>query len=79
MHIFLRDSMNFNEIFDENVTYHDIKSDQKQSLTLFRQYIFRNVFSVKAWIFFEWIFNSSFCRISYLSVYLNKNEPRKKY
>ena len=45
--------MNFNEIFDENVTYHDIKSDQKQSLTLFRQYIFRNVFSVKAWIFFE--------------------------
>ena len=33
--------MNFNKIFDKNVTYDDIKSNQKTKLyTLFSQYIF---------------------------------------
>ena len=37
--------MNFNEIFEKNVTYDDIKSDQKTKLyTLFRQYIFCYIF-----------------------------------
>ena len=30
----LGDLMNFNKIFEKNVTYDDIKSDQKQSFTL---------------------------------------------
>ena len=38
--------MNFSDIFGKNVTYDDdIKSDSKTKLcTLFRQYIFRNIF-----------------------------------
>ena len=42
--------MNFSDIFGKNVTYDDdddIKSDSKTKLcTLFRQYIFRNIFLV---------------------------------
>ena len=30
----LGDLMNFNKIFEKNVTYDDIKNDQKQSFTL---------------------------------------------
>ena len=37
--------MNFNEIFWENVTYDDIKKWLKTKLyTLFRQYLFWNIF-----------------------------------
>ena len=37
--------MNFTKIFKKNVTYDDIKSDQKIKLyTLFRQYIFLHIF-----------------------------------
>ena len=45
--------MNFNKIFKKNVTYDDIKSDQKIKLyTLFRQYIFFTyILRVKAWTF----------------------------
>ena len=32
--------MNFNKIFEKNVTYDDIKSDKKRLYTLFSQYIF---------------------------------------
>ena len=42
-----------------------------------RQHILKYILRVKAWIFFEWNFNISFCRIIDLSFYLNKNELRK--
>ena len=44
--------MNFNKVFGKNITYDDIKSDQKTKLyTLFRQYIFYIILRVKACIF----------------------------
>ena len=44
--------MNFNKIFEKNVTYNDIKSDQKtKPYTIFRQNILYIYSRVKAWIF----------------------------
>ena len=74
--------MNFNEIFEKNLTY-DIKSDYKTKLyTLFRQYNFENIFlglRRRFFFFFEWnlSISNSFCRINNLSFYLNKNKLRK--
>ena len=46
--------MNFNKIFEKNVTYNDIKSDQKtKPYTIFRQNILYIYSRVKAWIFFN--------------------------
>ena len=58
IHIFLRvrDLMNFNEIFGKIVTYDDIKSGKKtKPYTLFRQYIFLNIFLLRVivWSFFK--------------------------
>ena len=44
--------MNFNNIFGKNVTYDDIKHDQKtKPFTLFKQHIFLYILRSKAWIF----------------------------
>ena len=46
--------MNFNKIFEKNVTYNDIKSDKKtKPYTIFRQNILYIYSRVKAWIFFN--------------------------
>ena len=67
--------MNFNDIIRKNVTYDDIKKDTKTNLcTLFEgSLLFEICSQVKAWEFFEWNFNISFCQISNLSFYLSKN------
>ena len=51
MHL-LRDLMNFNDILGKIVTYDDIKSDEKQSLTLLVCFL-KCVLRVKALIFFS--------------------------
>ena len=46
--------MNFNKIFEKNVTYNDITSDKKtKPYTIFRQNILYIYSRVKAWIFFN--------------------------
>ena len=71
--------------FSEKIQLMILKVTKKESFTLasglkiFSQYIFRNIFLVKAWIyiFFGMKLNISFCQINNLSLHLNKNEHRK--
>ena len=71
--------MNFNETSQKNVTYDDIKSDLKNKALHFLQavHFLKYILRVKAWIIFEWNLNISFCRITNLSFFINKNELRK--
>ena len=46
--------MNFNEFFGKNVTYDDIKHDEKsKAYTLQTVKFLRYILRVKVWIFFE--------------------------
>ena len=52
-----------------------LKVTQKQSFTLSSVSVFFKIYYLdKVWGFFEWNFNISFCQISNLSFYFNKNE-----
>ena len=64
-----------NEIFRKNVTWLRTKL-----YTLFRQYIFLNIFLGLrcVFVFFKWNYSISFCRINNFSFYLNRNKLRNE-
>ena len=69
--------MNFNKIFEKNVTYTDIKSDQKtKPYTIFRQNIFYIYSRVKVWIFLNETSVLDFAELAIFHLCLNKNKLR---